>query len=39
MMDQYVKFAAKGLKVEFVGEAQSDHDARNRVLKVKLSSC
>ena len=32
-MDQYAKFAAKGLKVEFVGEAQSDHDARNRVLK------
>ncbi len=39
MMDQQKKYAAGGLTVEYVGEAQTDHSAINRVRKEKLSWC
>ena len=33
MMDQKKKYAAGGLTVEYVGEAQTERSAINRVLK------
>ena len=36
MVDQQKKFVMKGIKVEFVGEAQTDQAAISRVLKGDL---
>ena len=36
MVDQWAKFSPLGLTVEFVGEAQEDRDAVQRVIAGKV---
>lgn len=38
MMEQKEKFAAKGVKTEFVGEAQRDCLAADRVIQGQVNS-
>ena len=38
IIEQKKKFAAKGIKTEFAGEAQVDNSAKDRVVKGKVQS-